>query len=209
MMFGALLQLSVERKSGQVQLTLVWNAETMKQALQESSLLVKRLRTGPDRDLLHSIWLNQKPVENEGQSANVILRMDPSAWRHLYGKPQMEERIGQATVALNPQVFRQANLELFDEIVREVVSQVPVHAKVCELYAGVGVLGFDVLLARDKQVEFVRCSDSNPWLEGHFNASRDFLPEVTTPQLKNRGVFHDEFLTRWLWCPHVRSCGRG
>jgi hypothetical protein len=172
----------------------VWNAETMKQALQESSLLVKRLRTGLDRELLHSIWLNQKPAESEGQSANVILRMDPSAWRHLYGKPHMEERIGQATVALNPQVFRQANLELFDSVVREVVSHLPPNAKVCELYAGVGVLGFNVLLARHKQVEFVRCSDSNPWLEDHFNASRAFLPEVTKTPLKNR-AFHDPCLT--------------
>ena len=74
---------------------------------------------------------------------------------------------------LPPYVFRQANLEHFDEIVQQVVAAVKPGAKVVEWYAGVGVLGLSLVTSRG--VEWVKCSDINP-PNAAFEASKLLLP---------------------------------
>lgn len=54
--------------------------------------------------------------------------------------------------------FRQANLDAFAGILEQVASHVPVDSVVCELYAGVGLIGLSIA---HKCAE-VRCSDENP-----------------------------------------------
>lgn len=47
----------MERKSGQVQLTLVWNTESYRDATPKLQLLAKDLRSSKP-ELFHSIWAN-------------------------------------------------------------------------------------------------------------------------------------------------------
>ncbi|CAN0500333.1 unnamed protein product, partial [Discosporangium mesarthrocarpum] len=50
-------KIAIERSSGLVQLTLVWNAVDYKQATPHMQLLVKELRRR-EPELFHSIWVN-------------------------------------------------------------------------------------------------------------------------------------------------------
>lgn len=68
----------------------------------------------------------------------------------------------------SPPLFRQANLDHFERIVEAVVEWVPEGSGVCELYAGVGVLGLNCAL----KARFVRCSDVNSFNPRSFERSR-------------------------------------
>ena len=70
------IQLQVNRLSGKICLTLVWNAETMKAAQPALSRLLKELRNSPD--LWHSVWVNC----NNGIGNNIIAR-NPQRWHRL------------------------------------------------------------------------------------------------------------------------------
>lgn len=88
---------------------------------------------------------------------------------------------------LPPYVFRQANLDAFDAIVRQVRRSVPTGARVVEWYAGVGVLGLS--LAED--VRWVRCSDVQP-PHAAFAASRMLLPHHLQRRITYaRGAAHE------------------
>lgn len=69
---------------------------------------------------------------------------------------------------LSPPLFRQGNLDHFERIVDEVVEWVPEGSGVCELYAGVGVLGLNCA----SRASFVRCSDVNAFNPRSFERSR-------------------------------------
>jgi hypothetical protein len=77
-----------------------------------------------------------------------------------------------------PQVFRQANLEGFTQIIREIRKWMNPRGnengragKCVELYGGVGTIGLNVL----DLVEELWCSDANPFNEKCFTQSRDAL----------------------------------
>eukprot|EP01041_Mallomonas_annulata_P007345 gene7345-14993_t len=94
------LQMSVERETGKIQLVLVWNADSYKEADQSLPRLVKRLKSRPD--LWHSISANFQTA-----SSNVIFNYAPKAWKLLWGPPTTKEKIGRADFFFQPQVFRQ------------------------------------------------------------------------------------------------------
>ncbi len=79
--------------------------------------------------------------------------------------------------------FRQGNLDGFDVLALDVARAVPGNAKVCELYAGVGVLGLTALAYHAEEgtpLEWLRCSDENPANPRCFERSVSTLPEATT-----------------------------
>jgi 23S rRNA (uracil1939-C5)-methyltransferase len=185
------VQMSVERSTGKVQLTLVWNAEDYRAATPHLQLLVKEIKARAP-DLFHSIWANF----NTG-AGNAILSRNPHSWHRCNGPEYLKEVVGPAqplqqeqaqheqqqqqqsqsrrsdaastagdtssssnnglAFSFSPQLFRQANLDQFSAIVAAVADWTPAGATVCELYAGVGVLGLNVL----HKAEWVRCSDVN------------------------------------------------
>ena len=195
-------QFSVERLTQRVQITLVVNAATL---VEDPAIerFAKALWEAHDRDdridapiadgspaaaeapcgtphlNLHSLWVNLNPTRT-----NNILSYEPGAWRLLHaladGGSIVERLNSGASFVLPPYVFRQANMEGFDAIVRQVRDAVPAGARVVEWYAGVGVLGLS--LAPD--VEWVRCSDVNPSLDA-FEASRELL----SPCMQERVTF--------------------
>ncbi|KAL1519823.1 hypothetical protein AB1Y20_023329 [Prymnesium parvum] len=166
------VQLSVERRTARVQLTLVANAAAADDdpALPRFAARLWRRHAAA----LHSVWLNFNPSRG-----NNILSYAPAAWQlaHAHadgvvaGGSLLERFPSGASFVLPPFVFRQGNLDDFDRVVAQVCAAVPRGARVCEWYAGVGVLG----LSLARRAEWVRCSDINPPYEA-FHASRELLP---------------------------------
>ncbi len=151
------VQLSVERRSGKVQATLVWNAASFKEARPQLQLLVKRInKTAPN--LFHSVWANFRTGPG-----NTIFSFIPKNWHRCYGPEFIVEKLNVPEnvprLYFSPPVFRQANLDAFEGIAAAVQRMVPEGSDICELYAGMGLLGATVV----RKASRVRCSDSNPF----------------------------------------------
>ena len=160
--------------TNKVCLTLVMNAEMLKQCQPHLSFLVKELkRMDEKREVWHSIWCH---CNDSG--GNAIFARDIKRWHPVHGPPYICEQIPgsdpnvkEGVLYFSPMVFRQGNLEGFGEIAREVREAIPVGSKVAEMYAGVGLLGLSSLLYHGKLGEengngrglkWLRCSDENP-----------------------------------------------
>lgn len=159
------LQLSLEQHSGKVQVVLVWNALTFKEAGQGLPRLVKRLKRYPN--LIHSVTVNFQAAET-----NTIFNYNPKAWKTLWGPPVLKHKVGDATFYFKPQIFRQANLEAFSSgIIPKVVENIPVGAAVAELYSGIGIMGLNAA----SRAREVLCSDSNEYVAEIFDSCVDSL----------------------------------
>ncbi|KAJ1397006.1 S-adenosyl-L-methionine-dependent methyltransferase [Ochromonadaceae sp. CCMP2298] len=162
------VQMSVDRSTGRIQLTLVWNALTFKEAGMNLPRLVKRLKSNPD--LWHSVSVNFQTSES-----NAIFNFNPKAWQTLWGPPLLREQVGDAAFYFQPQIFRQANLDAFEAgIIPLIAKNIPQGAVVAELYSGIGLVGLNVA-SRAKEVF---CSDSNEYVDGVFDKCADSLPQA-------------------------------
>ena len=185
------VQCQVELTTGKVCLTLVMNAEKFKDAQPHLSYLVKELKRR-DPKLWHSIWCH---CNDSG--GNAIFARDVSRWHQTDGPPYVRENIPgsnpnekEGLLYFSPLVFRQANLMGFHEIAREVCEAIPEGSKVCELYAGVGLLGLSALLHHGKLADangdgrpglgFLRCSDENPSNVKCFERAAALMPKYIT-----------------------------
>ncbi|KAJ1491426.1 hypothetical protein T484DRAFT_1882602 [Baffinella frigidus] len=81
------IQMSVERYSGKVQLTLVWNADDYKDAGSAPPRLAKQLNAEGE-GLFHSIWVNLRTG-----GGNAILERDPLKWSCISGPEYLNERL--------------------------------------------------------------------------------------------------------------------
>lgn len=89
------LQCVVERRTGKVQLTLVWNAIGRKAASAELPRFVKHLRDqDPSGTLWHSIWVNFRTGPG-----NAILSREPRAWYKTWGSDFLTEKVRGADCA--------------------------------------------------------------------------------------------------------------
>lgn len=156
------IQLQVERETGKVCLTLIWNEEHPKFAQPHLSRLVKGLNARAS-DLWHSIWCHC----NNGAGNNIFTR-NQRRWHRLSGPEFHREPIPGADdgwLYFSPLTFRQGNMDGFDILARDVAKLIPGGSAVCELYAGVGVLGLSALAYHantDTPLQWIRCSDENP-----------------------------------------------
>jgi 23S rRNA (uracil1939-C5)-methyltransferase len=191
------VQLQVERPTQKVSLTLVWNAELLKETQPALARLVKELQTR-EPDLWHSMWCHC----NNGIGNNIFAR-NPRRWHRLSGMEYMREPIAvgnQGWLYFSPLTFRQGNLDGFDVLATDVARAVPGGSKVCELYAGVGLLGLTTLAHLAKEgtpLEWIRCSDENPSNPRCFQRSIESLPlEVTgLDRRTNRKSKEDQGMT--------------
>jgi len=196
------VQCQVERSTGKICLTLVWNAEKLKDTQPALSRLVKEAKKIEPR-LFHSIWCHC----NDG-AGNAIFARGPSRWHPIDGPEFIRELIPgtspdkrEGMLYFTPQAFRQGNLDGFEIIARHVANEVPGGSKVCELYAGVGVLGLTALSLRSRESEaakegsewfgdqidddteplgWLRCSDENPNNPRCFNRAVGSMPMEAT-----------------------------
>ncbi len=157
------VQLTVERITGKVCLTLVWASADTKDTQPALSRLTKEL-TRSNPDLWHSMWLHC----NDGPGNNIFSR-NPRNWHQISGNEFLREPLpvgDEGYLFFSPLAFRQGNLDGFDVLANDVARKVPSGTTVCELYAGVGLLGITALTHHAKYgtvpLTWVRCSDENP-----------------------------------------------
>jgi len=148
------VQFMVERSTNKVSCSLVWNAEQLKECQPGLSRLVKEMKKSYPK-LWHSIWVHCN--DNYG---NAIFSRSPGRWFRMDGPEFVRESLpGTATrgegdddekkkeglLFFSPMTFRQGNMDGFDIIAQHVAKEVPPGSKVCEMYAGVGLLGLTSL----------------------------------------------------------------
>jgi 23S rRNA (uracil1939-C5)-methyltransferase len=191
------VQLQVERVTGKVCLTLIWNAASLKDCQPSLARLLKELTKQMDNTLWHSIWCHC----NDSARNNIFSR-SPGRWHRLSGPEFMREPIPVASdstddkeaagwLYFSPLTFRQGNLDGFDILALDAARAVPSGAKVCELYAGVGVLGFTALAyhffqSTGQPLQWLRCSDENPANARCFERTLDTLPIEMTGKTQVR-----------------------
>ncbi|KAL7429171.1 hypothetical protein ACHAXH_004075 [Discostella pseudostelligera] len=157
-----------------------------------------------DKLNLHSLWIN---YNQSWKHSNAIFSFDSTCWEHVYGPRSIIEHLNfdnkqghanqqhgiarpmppQFLIPLNfpPNVFRQANLDSFTNIVgriRERMQQFDSDTITCvELYGGVGTIGLHV----SDMVASLVSSDENP------NNSRCFYDSVRAlpPDIQSRLVY--------------------
>ncbi len=186
------VQLSVERMTGKVSMTLVWHANSLKSCQPHLSRLIKECKrldkkqAGGDNNsknlLFHSIWCH-----TNDSLGNAIFKRGEANWHPMDGPEFVREIIPGTNVAdrdgllhFTPMAFRQGNMDGFDEIAMQVAKSIPGGSRVCELYAGIGLLGLTSLVYHGKgnddndewewehdgeirqPLEWLRCSDENP-----------------------------------------------
>ena len=195
----------VERSTGKICLTMVWQAATLKQTQPSQSRLIKALQ-GAAPDLWHSMWCHCND-----STGNAIFHRDSRRWHRMVGPEYLREPIPTARdddvapgwLYFTPMTFRQGNMDGFSVLAVDVAKAVPANAKVCELYAGVGVLGLTALAhhhdnsqqrGRQQQqqqqqqlpLQWIRCSDENPNNVRCFQRAVESLPSTVTGVTQNR-----------------------
>jgi tRNA/tmRNA/rRNA uracil-C5-methylase (TrmA/RlmC/RlmD family) len=182
------VQMMVERHSNRVQLTLVWNADNYRTASPTVQLLVKRLKLYP---MFHSLWINFRTG-----TGNVIFNRDDKAWHLAHGPPYVRETIlaqgSNLSFPIGPNMFRQGNLEQFESMLRAIQPFIPPRSRVCELYAGAGVIGLSTAAST---CEWLRCSDENPAnLEAFLQVKRG-LPADTAKRVSYTSASAEDAIT--------------
>ena len=162
------VQLQVERITQKICITLVWNAPSIKECQPSLARLTKEIKR-LEPNLWHSIWCNCN--NNMG---NVIFARGDDRWHRISGSEFLREPIpgswGDGKLHFSPKAFRQGNMDGFDIISQYVARSIPPGAKVCELYAGIGILGLTALSFHsirngtegNQKLTWLRCSDENP-----------------------------------------------
>lgn len=161
----------------------------------------------------HSIWCHC----NDSVGNNIFYRM-PSAsgntnnnnvvnvnkrWYRMTGLEYLREPITTGNIGwlyYSPMSFRQGNMNGFDTIVKVISNVIPMGSKVCELYAGVGIIGLSALVYHYQQhldnkmnhqsLQWLRCSDENPSNPKCFYKSIDSLPQEMTGRQKQNNRFN-------------------
>lgn len=153
------VQLVVERATGRVQVSLVINGH------KQLTKSFKRLWDMEGPNFWHSLWANYNT-----NKTNVIFG---SEWKLFHGEPLLWETFGRTKVCFQPASFAQANLDLFDKMLKRITDIVPAKSSVVEFYAGVGVIG----LCLAHKCSRVHCIEINPLAEACFQESRAKLGE--------------------------------
>ena len=173
------VQFQVERTTGKISLTLVWNAENLKDTQPALTRLVKELQRS-DRELWHNIWCHC----NSGTGNNIFAR-NSGRWHLMAGPEFLREPFpvgDKGWLYFTPLAFRQGNMDGFDILAVDVAEAVPGGSRVCELYAGVGLLGLTALAyhANNDPLKWIRCSDENPANPRCFERTVSSLPSSVT-----------------------------
>lgn len=162
------LQLTVQKKSGKVQLVLVINDKEISETL---TALLQKLND----PLWHSIWINL----NERRD-NVLFGNE---WTHFKGDPWLWESVAGTDICFHPSSFMQGNLEAFEALVQKIKEAVIPNQNVAEYYAGVGVIG----LCLAEQSNKVVCSEINTQAETCFYESKKRLGKKAQESLRFKG----------------------
>ncbi len=139
------LQVVVERGSQTAQIVVVANAAEPTPLAEFFDLVRQRL--GAE---LHSLWFNANC-----ERSNTICGPEYSNW---CGPASVVECFGGAEIHYPPGAFGQNNLDIAQDMIQHLRSEIPVGARVAEFYAGVGAIGLSVLA----QVAELRMNELSP-----------------------------------------------
>jgi len=195
------VQLQVERNTNKVCMTLIWNGESLKECQPDLSRLTKACKR-IDPKLFHSIWCH-----TNASIGNSIFLRNEKCWHPMDGPDFVREVLPGSSeddiknrksglLHFTPMAFRQGNLDGFDAIALHVAKEVPPGSKVCELYAGVGILGLTALSYHAKnnsneysvdenggELGWLRCSDENPANPRCFQKNVNSMPSEITGRI--------------------------
>lgn len=198
------IQCQVDRVTGKISLSLVWDAENLKECQPGLSHLVKEIKR-LDPSLWYNIWCH-----TNDSLGNAIFARGDHRWHLMSGPEYVREQIPgtdpdkkEGLLHFVPMVFRQGNMDGFEAIALHVAKAIPGGSKVCELYAGVGLLGLTALTYHSKEVntddwweensfekreplKWIRLSDENPANHKCFNRAVNSMPNEITGR-KARG----------------------
>ena len=151
------IMMAVERETGKVQLSIVWNTvcegnddgnnylTRLVDALSkenihnvENTVMISSPENNGKNDgtlLFHSIWVNYNP---SSRYSNAITCHDDDAWSLLYGKAHIKEKVRTdmrkpPALRFPPLVFRQANIDAFTNIVQNIRTWVKDFAEIQKL----------------------------------------------------------------------------
>ena len=91
--------------------------------------------------LVHSLWIHYNPASRHN---NAITGRMENSWQHKYGDELLRELLikdmekVRPLLCFPPNVFRQANLVGFTDIIKTIRNWIPKKSKIIELYGGVG-----------------------------------------------------------------------
>lgn len=157
------LQAVVQRESGKVQMSFVFNAQSDSPQCKRWRFLIEKL--GEEHTAFwHSLWMNfnDRPL-------NTIFG---PKWNRVWGEELLWENFNGVHVCYGPESFGQANLPLFERLLMRICELIPFQARVAEFYAGVGVIG--LLIA--SKCQWVRCNEINSFAEAYFQQACAKLP---------------------------------
>jgi 23S rRNA (uracil1939-C5)-methyltransferase len=192
--------INIERKTGKQQLTLVWKGpDQQPQELQKlCDTLIRVSQNNDERLALHSLWVH---YNSSWKHANAIFARD-GKWEKKFGDDDNDAIVETLPISdtvkvplqFPPQVFRQANLDAFSNIVIKIrewlqqqQDQTSRPTKRClELYGGVGTIGLHLA----DICETIVSSDENPFNKSCFEKA---LQHVQFPQHDDE---HDKKKTR-------------
>lgn len=152
------VQFAVERSTGKVQASLVFNTKNWNEAKLER-LWEK------EPHMWHSLWVNINLKQT-----NTIFGSD---WHLIKGQELLWEKIGRVEICLLPSSFAQANLEAFEMLLSSLKKVVLPGSRIVEYYAGGGVIGMNML----EEAAKVFCCEINPHSEECFNLSKQKLSD--------------------------------
>jgi tRNA/tmRNA/rRNA uracil-C5-methylase (TrmA/RlmC/RlmD family) len=122
-------------------------------------------------DFVHGTWVNAQDARN-----NVIFNSD--GWHHATGERETHSYTPNGTkVFYLPGSFMQANAEAYGELLKRMPRHVPKNARVVEMYAGVGAIGFSLLTNDALGVKSLRCVESSSAVAEAWERTRGELPE--------------------------------
>jgi 23S rRNA (uracil1939-C5)-methyltransferase len=126
------IQAAVERSSQRVQLSFVLNVHPCDSAKVCAWEHRAREVFSTNAALWHSLWLNFQP-----KPINTIFG---PTWKHIIGPSHIWETLAGTEIPFLPSHFAQANLEMFEELLEDLMDLLPPKASVVELFAGMGVI---------------------------------------------------------------------
>ena len=126
------IQAVVERETNRVQLTFVLSLPTFDTSEVKEWGRRANAFLEEDPSLWHSFWINLQPLP-----VNTIFGPH---WKRVNGEPFVWETIAGCIVPFLPSHFGQANPEMFERVVHDLIALLPPNATIVELFAGMGVM---------------------------------------------------------------------
>lgn len=164
---------TVQRVTGLVQVTFVWNSSSWKDSTPVSQRVGAALWRAQGGKLIHSIWFNWNT-----SAGNAIVAPDAKRYYHMYGPRDFVDRVMDVDIHFPPYAFRQANLDAFEKLLMpELLRHIPLGSSVAEFCAGVGVIGLIAL--KQRKLRYLIASEINAGAQDAFRKSLQGMKSAT------------------------------